>query len=51
MALKSNPKFGEEATCRFKIDMSSLTNFDLKTRKSQKIFNLMPLHWSKVYIV
>ena len=30
--------------------MSSLTNFDLNTRKSQKIFNLMPLHWSKVYI-
>ena len=30
--------------------MSSLTNFDLNTRKSQKIFTLMPLHWSKVYI-
>ena len=34
MALKSNPRFGEESTCCFKIDMSSLTNVDLKTRKS-----------------
>ena len=37
MALKSDTKFEEELTCRFKIDMRRLTNFDLSTRKSQKL--------------
>ena len=36
MALKGDPKFEEELTCRFKIDMRNLTNFDLSTQKSQK---------------
>ena len=36
MKLKRNAKFGEESTCRFKIDIRNLTNFDLITRKSQK---------------
>ena len=36
MTLKSDTKFGEESTCRLKIDMRNLTNFDLITWKSQK---------------
>ena len=28
MTLKSDTKFGEESTCRSKIDMGNLTNFD-----------------------
>ena len=36
MALKSGEKFEEELTCRFKIDIRNLTNFDSSTRKSQK---------------
>ena len=35
MKLKRDKKFGEEPTCRFKIDIRNLTNFDLSTRKSQ----------------
>ena len=33
---KNDAKFEEELTCRFKIDMRNLTNFDPSTRKSQK---------------
>ena len=29
-------EFEEELTCRFKIDMRNLTNFDPSTQKSQK---------------
>ena len=29
-------KFGEESTCRFKIDIRNLRSFDPSTRKSQK---------------
>ena len=47
MKLKSDTKFGKESTCRFKIDMRNLTNFDLSTRKSQKIFTLMGSFWAK----
>ena len=36
MKLKRDAKFGEELTCRFKIDVSNLTNFDMSTRKSKK---------------
>ena len=36
MKLKRDTKLGEESTCRFKIDIRNLTNFDLSTRKSQK---------------
>ena len=31
MTLKSDRKFGEESTCRFKIDMGNLMNFDPST--------------------
>ena len=37
MKLKRDRKFGEEATCRFKIDIRNLTKFDPSTRKSQKL--------------
>ena len=37
MAMKNYAKFEEELTCQFKIDMENLTNFDLTTRKSQKL--------------
>ena len=39
MKLKRDTKFGEELTCRFKIDIKNLTNFNLRTQKSQ-IFSL-----------
>ena len=35
-ATKNDAKFEEELTCQLKIDMRSLTNFDLSTRKSPK---------------
>ena len=36
MTLKNDAKFEEKLTCRFKIDMKNLTNFDPSTRKSKK---------------
>ena len=36
MTLKNDEKSEEELTCRFKIDIRNLTNFDLGTQKSQK---------------
>ena len=36
MKLKRNTKFGEKSTCRFKVDIKNLTNFDVNTQKSQK---------------
>ena len=36
MTLKNDGKSEEELTCRFKIDMRNLMNFDSSTRKSQK---------------
>ena len=36
MAMKNDAKFEEELTCRFKIDMRNLTNFDLSTQKAKK---------------
>ena len=37
MTMKNDAKIEGELTCQFKIDMKNLTNFDLSTRKSQKI--------------
>ena len=48
MTLESDTKFEEKLTCQFKIDMRNSTNFDPRTRKSQK-FNGPLL--SKVYIM
>ena len=36
MSIKNDAKFEEGLTCRFKIDMRNLTNFDPSARKSQK---------------
>ena len=36
MIMKNDAIFEEELICRFKIDMSNLTNFDPSTQKSQK---------------
>ena len=36
MTLKNDKKSEEELTCRFKIDIRNLMNFDLRTQKSQK---------------
>ena len=35
MKLKRDAKFGEKSTCRLKIGIRNLTNFDLSPRKSQ----------------
>ena len=35
MTMKNDAKFEEELTCRFKIDLRILTNFDSSTQKSQ----------------
>ena len=37
MTMKNDTKIEEELTCRFKIDMKNLTNFDSSTQKSKKI--------------
>ena len=37
LTLKIDEKFEEELTCRFKIDIRNLTNFDSRTHKSQKL--------------
>ena len=37
MAMTNDAKFEEELTWQFKIDMRNLTNFELSTRKSQKL--------------
>ena len=36
MTMKNDAKFEEELTCRFKVDMRNLTNFDLSTQNSKK---------------
>ena len=36
MAMKNDAKQEEELTCRFKIDMRTLMNFDPGTRKSER---------------
>ena len=36
MTRRNDAKFEKELTCRFKIEMRNLTNFDLSTDKSQK---------------
>ena len=36
MTMKKDAKLEEELTCRFKIEMRTLMNFNPSTRKSQK---------------
>ena len=47
MKLKRDTKFGEESTCRLKIGIMNLTNFDPSTQKVSKIFILMGSLWAK----
>ena len=47
MKLKGNAKFREESTCRLKIGISNLANFDRSTQKVAKIFILMGSFWAK----
>ena len=47
MTMKNDAKFEEKLTCRFKIDMVNLTNFDPSTRKSQKF----AFKWAPEYIM
>ena len=50
MQIKNDEQLEEELTCRFKIDMRNLTNFDLSTQKSLELhFN--GLFFIKVYNV
>ena len=46
--MKDDAKFGDELTCRFKIDMMNLTKFDSST-KSLKNFHFNGLLLSKIY--
>ena len=50
MKLKGDTESGEESTCRFKIGIRNLTNFDLSL-ESHKDFHFNGLVMSKVYIV
>ena len=36
MTMKNDAKFEKELICHFKIDMSNMTNFDQRTRKSKQ---------------
>ena len=47
MTMINDGKFEEELTCRFKTDMSNLTNFDSSIQKSQKFATLMGSFWTK----
>ena len=49
MTMKNDEKFEEELTCRFKIDMRNLTDFDQSTQKSQK-FALQWAPFDQVYV-
>ena len=48
MTTENDPKFEEELTCHFKIDMRNLKNFDSNTWKSKK-FALQLAPFTKVY--
>ena len=37
MTMKNDAKFEKELICHFKINMRNLRNFDLSTRKSEKV--------------
>ena len=51
MQLKRDTKFGEESTRPFKIGITDLTNFDLRTRKSQRFsFQWAPFEQS-IYLL
>ena len=41
MTMKNDAKFEEELTCQFKIDMRISINFESRTQKLSKIYNLV----------
>ena len=47
MTIKNDAKFEEELTCRFKIDIRNLTNFDPSNQTFSKIFTLLDSFWQK----
>ena len=49
MTMKNDAKFEEELTCRCKIDMGNLTNFDLSTCKSPKCSLCCALFEQSIY--
>ena len=51
MALKSDQKFGEELTSRFKIDTRNLSNFDPDPSKISKVCTLMDSFESKYIMI
>ena len=51
MTMKNDRKMLKELTCRFKIDMRNLTNFDLSTRKSKKCIVLIGTLWPKYILL
>ena len=51
VALKSDQKFGEELTSRFKIDMRNLSNFDPDPSKISKVCTLMDSFESKYIMI
>ena len=50
MTMKNDAKFEDYLTCRFKIDMGNLLNFDQSTWKSEN-WDFDGILLSKVYIV
>ena len=44
---ENDAKFEEELTCQFKIDMRISINFESRTQKLSKIYNLVGCFWSK----
>ena len=47
VTMNNEAKFDEELTCRFKIGMRNLTNFDPSTQKSKNNFHFKWLLFSK----
>ena len=47
MTMKNDEKSEEELTCRFKIDIRNLTNFEFRAWKVSKIYTFMGCFWPK----
>ena len=47
MAMKNDEKSEEELSCRFKIDIRNLRNFDSRAGKVSKIYTLIGCFWPK----
>ena len=49
MKLKRDTKFGEESTCRLKIALRNLSNFDLSAQKSERFSLKWDLYEQSIY--